>query len=132
MNDRERFVATMYYQPRDRCPWGEMGFWPETLAVWCEQGMPADVHLNTYFGFDRLREQVDVSLGLVPGFETAILEETEDYRVVRRDTGVVVREFKGAHSFRMPQWLEFPLRTLRDWDEQFKPRLNTASPTRYP
>ena len=68
MNDRERFLATMNYQPRDRCPWGEMGFWPETLAVWQKQGMPVDVYLNDYFGFDRLREQVDVSFGFIPGF----------------------------------------------------------------
>ncbi|MFH1084264.1 MAG: uroporphyrinogen decarboxylase family protein [Chloroflexota bacterium] len=132
MNDRERFVATMYYRPRDRCPWGEMGFWPETLAVWREQGMSADVHLNTYFGCDRLREQVDVSFGLLPGFASQVLEETADYRIVRRETGVTVKEFRGAHSFRMPQWLDFPLRTRRDWEHDFLPRLNPASPTRYP
>ena len=51
MNDRERFLATMHYRSRDRCPWGEMGFWPETLEVWHDQGMPEDVHLNEYLGF---------------------------------------------------------------------------------
>ena len=32
MNSRERFLATMNYQPRDRVPWGEMGFWPVHVA----------------------------------------------------------------------------------------------------
>ncbi len=62
MTDRERFLATMNYQERDRCPWGEMGFWPETLERWHKEGWPEDVELNQFFGFDRLREQVDVSL----------------------------------------------------------------------
>ena len=114
MNDRERFLATMYYQPRDRCPWGEMGFWPETIEVWHDQGMPRDVHLPAYFGFDHLREGIGVSLGLMPGFETQVLEEDDEDRIVRRATGIVAKEFKGEHSFRMPQWLSFPLRTRDD------------------
>ena len=39
MNDRERFLATMTYRERDRCPWGEMGFWPETLER-CKRKLP--------------------------------------------------------------------------------------------
>src|SRR5512136_2261727 len=101
MNDRERFLATMNYQPRDRCPWGEMGFWPETFDVWRKQGMPADAYVNTFFGFDRLREIVPYHSGLVPGFGAETLEETDEYRIVRRGDGVVCREFKGEHSFRM-------------------------------
>ncbi len=132
MNDRERFLATMNYQPRDRCPWGEMGFWPETITCWYEQGLPRDVHLHTFLGFDRLREQVDVSFGLLPGFTPETLEETAEYRVVRRGDGVVCKEFVGSHSFRMPQWLRFPLQTRRDWEEEFVPRLNPHSPARYP
>ena len=132
MNDRERFLATMHYRSRDRCPWGEMGFWPETLEVWHDQGMPEDVHLNAYLGFDRLREQVDVSLDLMPAFQSEVLEESDEYRIVRRGTGIVAKEFKGAHSFRMPQWLSFPLQTRDDWENAFKPRLNPDSSARYP
>jgi uroporphyrinogen-III decarboxylase len=132
MNERERFLATMNYQPRDRVPWGEMGFWPETFAVWREQGMPADVYTNTFFGFDRLREQVDVSFGFIPGFSTEVLEETDTYRIVRRESGVTCKEFKGGHSFRMPQWLRFPLETRADWENEIKPRLNPDAPMRYP
>jgi hypothetical protein len=93
MNDRERFIATMHYQPRDRCPWGEMGFWPETLAAWHEQGWPEDEHLHTFLGFDRLREQVDVSLGLLPGFKSAVLEETRRTASCGRD-GVWRKELR--------------------------------------
>ena len=132
MNDRERFLATMYYQERDRCPWGEMGFWPETLERWHKEGWPEDVELSQFFGFDRLREQVNVSLGFVPGFKREVVEESDRYRVVRRETGVTAREFKGELSFHMPQWLRFPLKTRDDWESQIKPRLDPNSPSRYP
>ena len=132
MNSRERFLATMNYQPRDRVPWGEMGFWPETIEVWHKQGMPQDVHLADFFGFDRLREGVGIHLDLLPGFDPEVLEETDEYRIVRRATGVTAKEFKGEHSFRMPQWLAFPLQTRDDWEKEFKPRLNPDSPARYP
>ena len=132
MTDRERFLATMNYQARDRCPWGEMGFWPETLERWHEEGWPRDVYLNRFFGFDRLREGVDVSFGFVPAFTREVLEETDRYRVVRRETGVVAKEFKGDLSFNMPQWQRFPLQTREDWEEEIKPRLDPASPVRYP
>jgi hypothetical protein len=41
MTDRERFIATMHYQPRDRAPICDFGFWPETIEEWHKQGLPA-------------------------------------------------------------------------------------------
>ena len=132
MNDRERFLATMYYKERDRCPWGEMGFWSETLERWHEEGWPEDIYLNQFFGFDRLRNRIDVSTDFIPAFKREVLEETDRYQIVRRETGITVKEFKGNLAFHMPQWLDFPLKTRRDWEDEIKPRLNPDSPTRYP
>ncbi|MDF1513728.1 MAG: uroporphyrinogen decarboxylase family protein [Anaerolineae bacterium] len=132
MNSRERFNATMYYEPRDRCPWGEMGFWPETLDRWHKEGWPDDVYLNQFFGFDRLREGVPVNMGFVPAFERQVIEETDRYIIVRRETGVTAKEFKGDLAYHMPQWLEFPLKTRGDWENEIKPRLDPESAVRYP
>jgi hypothetical protein len=132
VNSRERFLATMNYEIRDRCPWGEMGFWPETLERWHKEGWPEDVYLNEFFGFDRLRESVNVNMGFIPAFERQILEETERYIIVRRETGIVAKEFKGDLAYHMPQWLDFPLKTRRDWETIIKPRLNPKAPIRYP
>jgi len=131
MNDRERFLATMNYQQRDRCPWWEMWYWSETIDRWHEQGLPQDVHLEQLFGVDR-RENVGVSLGLVPPFKREILEETDKYEVFRRADGLVCRQFKGDRAGRMPQWLRFPMATRDDWETVIKPRLNPNSPCRYP
>jgi uroporphyrinogen-III decarboxylase len=132
MNDRERFLATMNYRERDHCPWGEMGFWPETLERWHKEGWPRDISLNQFFGFDHHRQQVNVSMGFIPSFKREIIEETERYRVVRREDGVIAKEFKGELSYHMPQWLRFPMETRNDWENQIKPRLNPDSPGRYP
>ena len=132
MNDRERFLATMNYQKRDRCPWGEMGFWPETLGRWHAEGWPEGVDLHEFFGFDWTRQQVDVSMAFVPAFKEEVIEDSGDYRVVRRDDGIIAREFKGERSYHMPQWLRHPLETRDDWENVIKPRLNPDSPERYP
>ncbi|MBN1402613.1 MAG: hypothetical protein JXA74_17360 [Anaerolineae bacterium] len=131
MNDRERFLATMHYEPRDRCPWWEMWYWAETLDLWHEQGLPEDVHLQEYLGVDR-RENIGVSLGLVPGFRRETLEENDQYEVFRRTDGVICKQFKGDLAGRMPQWLQFPMATRDDWENVIKPRLNSTSPCRYP
>jgi hypothetical protein len=131
MNDRERFLATMNYQERDRCPWWEMWYWTETLDRWHQEGLPEDVHLQDYLGVDR-RDNVGVSLGLVPDFKRETIEETEEYEIFRRVDGVICRQFKGDRAGRMPQWLRFPMETREDWEKVIKPRLNPDSPCRYP
>ena len=55
MNDRERFIATMHYQSRDRVPLLDFNFWNETLPIWHKQGLPRWVTRNnedSYFGID--------------------------------------------------------------------------------
>jgi len=131
VNDRERFLATMNFPERDRCPWWEMWYWSETLDRWHEEGLPEDVHLQEYLGVDR-RENVGVSLGLAPGFKRETLEETEEHEIFRRTDGVVCKQFKGDRAGRMPQWLRFPMGTRDDWEKVIKPRLAPHSPCRYP
>ena len=48
MNDRERFCATMHYEPRDRCPVMDFGFWDDTLERWRREGLPADVEPDDF------------------------------------------------------------------------------------
>lgn len=131
MNDRERFLATMNYGERDRCPWWEMWYWTQTLDRWHKEGLPEDVHLQEFLGVDR-RESVGVNVGLVPNFKRETLEENDEYEIFRREDGVICKQFKGDLAGRMPQWLRFPMHTREDWEKVIKPRLNPNSPCRYP
>ncbi len=61
-------------------------FWNSTIERWRKEGMPSDVHVEEYFGFDRM-EYLPVSLGLVPTFETKIIEEE-----VKRKVGFLIED----------------------------------------
>ena len=60
MNPRQRFLATMHYQPRDRSPICDFSFWDETLEAWYEKGLPRDVNRASSKP-DRRRMPEDVS-----------------------------------------------------------------------
>ena len=47
MNHRDRFHATMHYQPRDRAPLYDFNFWDETIPLWHQQGLPPTVTKST-------------------------------------------------------------------------------------
>lgn len=131
MNDRERFLACMNYRPVDRTPWWELWYWAETIERWQDEGLPADIHLEHFFAVDR-RETAPVSLGLVPAFRVETIEDTPTYRIYRDAAGVIRQEFKEKGNLTMPRWLRFPMESRQDWENDIRPRLNPASPCRYP
>jgi uroporphyrinogen decarboxylase len=129
MNALERFHCVMNFERPDRLPFYEwMGYWPETLDRWYEEGLPRDVDLNTYFGYDR-HEFLPINFNFIPAFERTILDEDELTRTVRDEAGCVKREFKYGSA--MPHFIEFPIKTRRDFLE-IKERLDAENPDRYP
>ena len=55
MTGRDRFLRCMAYDPVDRVPLLDVGFWAETLDAWRAQGLPSDVLLtntDSFFGMD--------------------------------------------------------------------------------
>jgi len=130
MNSRQRYYAVTHYEPADRTYQWEFGPYPETLKRWRREGMPQDRHLADMAGYDRY-EVAPIHVNLLPGFEHEVLEETADYRIYRDGDGVKKRIRKDTPPPAMPQYLEYPLRTRKDWAE-FKKRLDPTSPARYP
>ncbi|MGB2781068.1 MAG: uroporphyrinogen decarboxylase family protein [Phycisphaerae bacterium] len=133
MNDRERFLATMRYQPRDRCPMWDFGFWDEALDLWHGEGLPEDVSDNgkaaRFFGMDDFDLGCGVNTQLLPEFQYEVVKENDQYRWVRRGDGVVERQHK--HSTTIPEPTEFLL-TGRDAWPAYKKRLDPADPGRVP
>jgi len=133
MNDRERYLATMRYQLRDRCPIWDFGFWDETLVRWHTQGLPDEVTDNgkasDFFGMDPFDWGCGVYLDLMPEFESKVIREDDQYRWVRRGDGVVEKWHK--HSTTIPEPEEFLLTGRDSWPE-FKKRLDPADPRRIP
>lgn len=142
MNAREKFLKIARFELTDELmlPREWQWFWITTLERWRKEGLPEDVHLSQFFGFERM-EMFPIILGehtaLLPAFEWQVLEETGDYRIVITEEGIKRKEFipktqgeeKTPRS--MSQWLEFPIKNRADW-QRFKKRLNPNSPARYP
>lgn len=135
MNDRERFNATMHYQPRDRSPICDFSFWEETIVVWYDQGLPWHVNLrnsDAFFGMDFGLDWVGtgVEAGLCPPFDEIVLEDRGDHEVVQQADGVRVlrRKFMGS----IPQPQAYLLTDRESWRKHYKPRLDPTTSQRYP
>ena len=144
----QRFDACMAYQSSDRVPNHELGVWPQTRARW-RQEAPEAIEAFTWnwfveepgIGLDR-REYIPVHFGFIPPFQHEVLEETEEYEIVRDDKGIVTRALKAGTvdggRMSMDQHLEHPVKTPADWPD-IKRRLDAAItarccalPARYP
>ncbi len=132
MNERERFYATMHYQPRDRSPIYDFSFWDETVVIWYEQGLPRTVTLENsddFFGMDSFY-YTGVNVDLAPAFEQTVLEDRGDHEIVQQADGVRVlrKKFMGS----IPQHMGHLLVDRESWRKHYKPRLDPTSPARYP
>jgi hypothetical protein len=135
VNARERFYASHRFEPVDRAfRFETIGFWPETIERWHDEGLPEDVEvLSAYFHFEMdLRMPIFVgggyNAGFQPAFDEELIEETNEYRILKTTYGCVIKEFKGRQST-LPQFLEFPVKDLQTF-EDIKWRLDPASPER--
>jgi uroporphyrinogen decarboxylase len=105
-------------------------FWSESLVRWQNEGMPAGVHFQEYFGFERM-EMIPINLGVVPSFEVETLEEDATHKVIRDGDGAKKRVLKEHRGTSMDQWIEYPVKDRKTW-EAYKKRLDPHSPIRYP
>jgi Uroporphyrinogen decarboxylase (URO-D) len=122
MNQRERFLALFNYEPIDRIPIWDFGFWDQTLREWRTQGMPEDAHPDDFFGMDRQWEWLPVDVGLRPAFEPKLLKEDGEFQWVVGGDGVVVRQPKDFTS--MPEFVDYTLKDRATWEEHYAWRLD--------
>ena len=133
MTLRERWVRTMHFQKADYLPNFEFGYWKETLPEWHKQGLPESVdnqaRAYAYFGIEGWRGS-PVAVGMRPGFETKVVEETDRYVILRDSSGALRRELTDGIRT-IPQYLEYAVKNRNDWD-RMKERFDPATPDRYP
>jgi uroporphyrinogen decarboxylase len=139
MTDRERFLATMHYQPRDRAPICDFGFWDETIVLWKDQGLPEwattkgghnTVLTDEFFGMDKLHVSVGSQVDMIPHFERIVIEDRGTEYVVRQEDGVLVVQSKFMGS--IPMHLGHTLVDRASWKEHYLPRLLPDDPARLP
>ena len=101
----------MRYENVDRRPLHLVGPWPDTVARWHAEGLPAEVTggtLHEHFGLSPLRlRNVSGNMAPYPAFEERTLWEDDEVRVFNDAYGRTVRDFK--HHSSMPEWQQFPV-----------------------
>ena len=137
MNARQRFLATMHYQPRDRCPIVDFSFWPETIDAWRAQGLPDwvgrqydAVTQREFFGTESYGDGPCGNPHMVPAIPERILEDLGDEEIVMDTNGVTLRRSKINVS--IPMYLDYTLKDRVSWETHYKHRFDPANPRRYP
>ncbi len=128
MNARELFLSIMHYEAFDRMPVFHWTGWPETLARWRSEGFPEGASEQEFFQAAPLCRGIPINLGLYPLFEEEVFEETDDYRIMRQNDGVVAQIYKNKSS--IPHYVDFLLKDPSGWPE-YKKRLQ-PDPARIP
>ncbi len=140
MNDAERFLANMEYQPADRVPNHELGAWGQTRELWIEAGAPVDQFKWDWFcgedalGLDK-RGFIPVNYGMIPAFEPKVLEKHERWEIIQSPKGIISKALTegcvGGTRMSMDQYLEWPVKSLDDFRELQK-RYDPRDPARLP
>jgi uroporphyrinogen decarboxylase len=136
MNNRDRAVAALRYQPVDRLPLVHFGFLRETLELWhqqghlteeefrkCGDGNPAESSVAAKLGFDfSWQTMFYCGTGLRPAFPREVVATFPDgSQHVRTGLGVVELQQPGAGS--IPAEIDHLLKDRRAWEEHYRPRL---------
>lgn len=136
MTNRERIRKILHYQPVDRMPVVQFGYWGETLLKWAEEGHISKEMVKTWRDGNEVDEALDAKLGfdlnwyttfrpgvgLRPGFESKIIEELPDGTQKRLNgDGVVIVLRPGAGS--IPAHVDHLLKDRKAWEELYLPKL---------
>ena len=143
MNSRERFAATLDFEPVDQGLLWELGYWADAVRRWYDEGLPGDNRIpddvgssravkgpashywpgeesyivdrdvSRYFGFDRELIRVPVQSWIWPLFERKIIEERENSVIEQTGGGAIVAQSKGAIG--LPQMVRGPVANWEDW-----------------
>ena len=150
MTTRESFRAATHFREADHLLWPE--YVPDsTIMQWIREGLPLEnalseqattlssrggmialarkrtLDVGPYFGFNNfLATPLEIELGPLPRFMPVTLDRGDDWVVQRTEHGVTQKLFLDGDFF-MPQSLDFPVKTERDW-EAYEKRLDPSDP----
>ncbi|MDD4543339.1 MAG: uroporphyrinogen decarboxylase family protein [Clostridia bacterium] len=102
---------------------------------WIDKGyIKEGEDMNKLFGFERLQNYYLPGLSgtvapFIPRFKEEIIESDDLYEIAKDKAGRTVKYFKGKRDGFMPQYLDFPVKDKKTWDD-IKWRLDYASEER--
>jgi len=132
MNKRENFLAILNFEKPGFFPIMEfMGFWPEVVSAWNDQGQKFETTDEIFEHFGLMQwKSIPIDFNFIPPFKEKILEETKHHIVMRDSSGCTKKIEKNSSA--MPHYIEFPIKSRDDF-EALKERLDPLDYTeRYP
>ncbi|MSS74003.1 MAG: hypothetical protein EXS64_21340 [Candidatus Latescibacteria bacterium] len=115
MPPRERWKTALAHREPDRVPLHDSP-WRATLARWHREGLPEEIPVHEYFGYELTGFGADLS----PRFPIRVLERNETFIVETTSTGGVRKNFRDYST--TPEVVDWPIKGRADWD-QIKKRL---------
>jgi hypothetical protein len=125
---QERYYKVFTYQPVDRVPDAEFGYWPQTIRRWLKEGLSLELtkeeqnqmflpKLDRFFGFEGWNsDHVSLRWHMNPKFPEEVLERRSASVVTRDASGVVAERYlSDCDESSIPHYLEFPVKTPADW-----------------
>lgn len=113
MNERQRFLKTMRFEPVDRQPYHMVGPWVDTLARWQNEGLPRGMTVAEFLGYPRFTTlYAGPEAGVFPRFKEEVIAEDETFIVQRDRNGITNRRHKNSSA--MPEYIDFPIKNARD------------------
>jgi len=143
MTHRECFLKVMAGEPTPWVPNYELGCWGQTVERWLSEGMPVDKsrvgNMDMFEGEDLFhldrRQFARLHTGMIPWYESQVLEEDERYIVARHTNGIVTRALKEGTvrgtRMSMDTYIDFPVKDRKTWKD-VKRRYDPSAPVRYP
>ena len=118
----EPFLKIMNYEKFDRMPVIHWTGWEETNKRWEDEAGIKPEEQARFFQAEPLHEGgiIPVNVGLLPPFEEEIIKETEEYRIIRMNDGVICKDWKRKSS--IPYYIDYILKDRVGWQE-YKKRL---------
>lgn len=111
----ERVIAELNHKEPDRVPYTD-GPWFTTLERWQNEGLPKEITVEDYFGFEFAGFGFDSSFMLEP----VVIDENEEYIIRTNENGATTKNWK--HKTSTPELIDFALKSKDKWEE-LKPRL---------
>lgn len=109
LTSRERFRRMYEHREADRIPVTD-GPWGTTIERWHREGMPEGAWYVDFFGLDKV---ATIMADNGPRWESELIEETDDYTIVRTSWGVTLKNWK--HIASTPEYLDFRVKDARSW-----------------
>ena len=120
MTSHERFQRMYEHREADRVPVLDSP-WSQTIDRWVEEGMPTRDYVG-YFDLDRV---ATITTDNSPRYPQQILEETDDYVIVKTAWGVTHKTWKKHGS--TPEFLDFTITDAEKWLDA-KKRMTSTPP----